>query len=396
MKRNFVGRVIRIIFCQLYLSACLAVFLVTNSSAVESLALTGYFESQFAGENTNSFQFLNWSKFQLGLEATIHEQVYLEGNVLFWSYQGQSAKFLEDYVPPQFDHEASFAEPIPFSDRYYLNNAFAIITFTGGSFTIGKQPLMQGIGTFWNPTDVLIEKDPFDRHYEKEGINALRLETSLSSLFSGTMTLSPEDSWENSFRQVSIRCSTEHFSTKIHFGRSSFERFAKETETKSWPYVSGELLYYQDKWSLWAEAIAPFADGSADMEQWLSGLSVRIVPRLEVSLEYFRNDWGRSSIDTYRFVDWSRAFYSYQTPLGQDYIALRGTLTDKKESIFSFEGVVIVNLNDRSWAASPHFHFQIHKRVNLTLAAILPTGTYNSEFGVHPEEVWFRLNYMIK
>jgi hypothetical protein len=84
----------------------------------------------------------------------------------------------------------------PLEDELYIDNAYLKIPAGPLLLSLGKQPLEQGAGYVWNPTDVFIEKDMFDPTYEKQGVISLRAIIALGEIASLDLAAAPEGEFE--------------------------------------------------------------------------------------------------------------------------------------------------------------------------------------------------------
>jgi hypothetical protein len=99
-------------------------------------------------------------------------------------FVGEKEIYLVNIIPRRTFDQLLLRDPrwaMAIEDRYalenelYIDNAYLKIPIKQALVTVGKQPLEQGAGYVWNPTDVFTEKDMFDPTYEKPGVIALRL-----------------------------------------------------------------------------------------------------------------------------------------------------------------------------------------------------------------------------
>ncbi len=153
------------------------------STLAADLELGGYYENNLQAiytEETDEI-LLSTSKLRLDfISGGAGNELEIRANINTILYHGATsidvAPFLpEDVVDSLLNSDVPTEIEFP-RERIYLDNAF--LTWRSGGFRLraGKQQLSWGTGYSINPTDLFHSKDPIDPTYEKEGVNALRVD----------------------------------------------------------------------------------------------------------------------------------------------------------------------------------------------------------------------------
>ncbi len=145
--------------------------------------LSGYYENMFQviDSDDSDYTMFNTSKFRVDFHSGGGEQeLEFRGNVNAVVYHGATKFDLAPYLPQHVvDELTQYLTSLEMEferERIFLDNAF--LTWRSGSFRVraGRQQLSWGPGYFYNPTDLFHKKNPLDPTYEKEGVNAIRID----------------------------------------------------------------------------------------------------------------------------------------------------------------------------------------------------------------------------
>jgi len=351
-------------------------------------SLSGYLETQLTLHDAGKATFLNSNKFKLSLQAKVNEWAFFDGDIVFLGYQGETEVYYDTLFPARFQSEAAQLAPLTYTDESYLDNAYCSLFFSSSSLKIGKQPLIQGSGFAWNPSDVLTDKDPFEPGYEKPGINALVYEYRVLEYGTAIVTFSPEETWSGSYRQVSWRQSIYPLSFRLNFGGIDAVHYRDGVEQQGpFYYYSGEILVPYETFYIWGEFLKTTEPGPVD--RWLIGAKYLLTDTCSIMTEYYVNGWGKSAEENYSLTDWLRASETNVYPLAEEYIQY-SVMIEPSEQLTVIP-MFIQNLSDGSYAVSPSINLQLSSRLVWTVTGIFSNGCDDCEFSDGQTLLWTRL-----
>ncbi len=156
---------------------------------VPGVAIHGSYENQLTGLALRAHgggaksAVLDSNRLRVDLEAKLSGGIEVRAAAVAQIFAGQTRVALRDLIPAEtldaliFEDarwSAVLADVYTYEDLYRIQDAYAVIPVGSAVLTLGKQPLGQGAGYVWNPTDPFTSKDIFDPTYEKPGVIALR------------------------------------------------------------------------------------------------------------------------------------------------------------------------------------------------------------------------------
>lgn len=167
-----------------------------GSKKAPGVAIHGSYENQLTsmtlrrqGGGTKNAIF-DSNRLRVDLEADLSGGIEVRAAAVAQLFAGQTEIPLRDLIPAATLHALVsgdarwamvLADVYGYENLYRIQDAYAKIPIKNAVVTVGKQPLGQGAGYVWNPTDPFTSKDIFDPTYEKPGVIALRLILPLSS-----------------------------------------------------------------------------------------------------------------------------------------------------------------------------------------------------------------------
>ncbi|MDJ0763557.1 MAG: hypothetical protein QNJ97_11270 [Myxococcota bacterium] len=149
----------------------------------------GTFENQVTGMVLRRYSgglgtaVYNGTRLRVDLDADLPGGLKLRSDGVARLFVGETELHLKDLLPKKTLTDLIARDPrwiIALEETYvlenecYIDNVYLKIPLGKSLIILGKQPLEQGAGYAWNPTDVFTDKDMFDPTYEKEGVISLR------------------------------------------------------------------------------------------------------------------------------------------------------------------------------------------------------------------------------
>jgi len=165
------------------LALAIACALLWRSPARAQVDLAGYYEHTLQMDYHGDVKetVMDASKLRLDLSSGLGGGLLFDGNLNFIVYHGAVSRDIRPFLPPSVRAELA-AAGIPATvtlerERHYIDNAW--LTWEKGNVRIraGKQQLSWGPAYAFNPTDLFHRKNQLDPTYEKEGVTALRFDT---------------------------------------------------------------------------------------------------------------------------------------------------------------------------------------------------------------------------
>ena len=147
----------------------------------------------------------DYVRLRVDLDADLPGDLELRSDAVARVFVGESELYVVNMIPPRAFDELVERDPrwaSALHDTYrmkneiYLDNAYLRIPVLEALVTVGKQPLQQGAGYAWNPTDPFTRKDMFDPTYEKPGVVSARVTVPLGEPASLDLIGAPEGRFE--------------------------------------------------------------------------------------------------------------------------------------------------------------------------------------------------------
>lgn len=295
------------------------------------------------------------NRLRIDVDADLGKGIEIRANGVARIFAGETEFALLDLIPPA-TYKALLAtdprwamleeEPYRLENDYYLDNAYIKLPIGNALLTIGKQPLEQGAGYVWNPTDVFTRKDMFDPTYEKPGIVGARLLVPLGDAASIDIIGVPHGNYRNwtgggrgSVRVGPLSMSVVSFITKVEqtdmessldlmIAAALQNRDPEEAIQKSLTQrvlVGGDVIADIAGIRFWTEGAYNFIKGKpgAPENWWELGAGFEYYFPFETHLmaEYFH--YGRSPNQQkgiYSLDDWIQLLAGETKMLGRDFL----------------------------------------------------------------------------
>ena len=343
--------------------------------------LTGRYENQASALSYGgSLSLLDLNKLRLDMEAGSSGRLRLDAAAWLETPHGATvydvAGQLPDWVADSLPDSLKSMLAVRLGPRVVLDRAYATAELPFLRLKVGKQPLAWGVGYVWNPTEVVAAKSFIDPTYDREGINALRLDMNWRGQGLQLMML-PEKDLQNSgyiARVVGNLLGVDWSATGTRrvvplpaFG-VTMPAYSAGGQFK------GELFGP----GIWAEGAYWWPDSGDGFYRLCAGADYTLGTRTYFLLEYFRNGPGRAGSDEYTVDDWLRRVAGVSPGLGRDY--LFGSAMQPVLGFHQAGMSVLANLADRSVILIPSVYLGLGDNVDLQLFGTIPLGSGPTEF----------------
>ncbi len=392
--------------------------------------LHGSFENQFTGMLLRLYNggwrttLYDYTRLRVDLDAELPAEIQFRSNVVGRLFVGETEIYTVNLIPrrtvdaliardPRW--EMVLQEKYRLKNELYIDNAYVKIPVKEALITVGKQPLEQGAGYAWNPTDVFTDKDLMDPTYEKPGVIALRVMVPLGELASVELTAAPTDRLEHwawggraSLRLGSLSLSGASFVTTVDetdlagsmdnmaaavaAGQDPEQAILRATAQRI--LLGGDAVLDLAGIRFWAEGAYNFVEDDrgapADWWELVGGLEYFFTTETHVMAEYFHYGRGpKQHGQLYDFNDWMSVLAKEQIMLGRDFL-----LMAIDQPFFDFWTVgftAIQSLSDQSVALMADLRWDFIQDGELWLLASASAGDAEDFFSATKGQAWLRL-----
>jgi hypothetical protein len=326
-----------------------------------SVRIHGAFENQLTAmvlrlyNGGERFTVYDYTRIRVDLDADLPGGLELRSDVVARVFVGETEIYLVNFIPKQTYDDlmardprwAMFAEDkYSFENEYLIDNVYLKVPIARALASIGKQPLEQGAGYVWNPTDVFTEKDMFDPTYEKPGVIAARLVIPIGDMASLDLVGVPDGSFDHwigggraSLRAGPISMSAASYVSRVErtdmegsmdamlaavmMGQDPEDAILRTDAQRI--LVGGDVVADIEGVRLWAEGAYNFIedkDGAPD-DWWelTGGVEYFFSFETHVMAEYYHYDRGPTQEGgTYSFNHWMGLMASDYKMLGRDFL----------------------------------------------------------------------------
>ncbi len=369
----------------------------------DSLQWSGYFENQAFVQYSNITEellFTDYNKLRLDMGFEVSRSLTFNADIIFRTYHGTTSYDILDFLPEaigsQIPGELAPQLVFAFEDDYYINDAYITLYLDGLTIRVGKQQLPWGTGYTWNPTDQFNVKDQLDPTYEKEGVNALKIEIPLGLDGNITAIAANRDNIEDlnyafkikkNFFGFDISASYQYFN-ELNLEMATFTQVEQRRHIIGADFT-GQIFDI----GFWGEGTynIPEEGNIYDEEygEYLLGMDYTFEGGLYIMAEYLHRDRGVRNKADYQLDDFLRMLYAEITNIGTDYLSL-GTsypVTD----LITFQVYSIANLQDGSWVVIPWISWDAATNLEISMAGNMFIGENGSEYGEYPSGGFVRI-----
>ena len=366
----------------------------------------GYYESeadilQLSGSGYS----FGYNKFRLDIEARPGDNVLIGANMNIQKYWGQTTWDLLDFLPdstwrPVLQNEALppqyWVYELPFSipDTILLDNMYMRINYSILDLTLGRQQISPGVGYAWNPTDIFNTKTLLDPSYEQTGVSAIQADFTLAPRFTVNTILQPEDTWDNSTRQIGLKTGLGSFdleltAAKYNWDLSVLGLTGLQKQTGKRTLIGGSFVGEIWDWGIWAEGAHNQISPGSDFNELVVGVDHTFDNSLYLLVEGLHNEFGAAQQSDLDLNAYLQSLNGEVHSLMQDYVFVY--LMHQTFDYVSFSGIAFANLNDKSGTIGPRIDWNIFEDTNIFLQASYSWGEDDTEFGLQDWGLRLRL-----
>ena len=193
------------------LAAALAAAPAATAQEMPEVYLHGSFENQLTALWTHLYDggerlsVYDANRLRVDVDADLPGGLELRSDVVARLFVGETDLYVANLLPRRAIDEliardprwsSALRERYRLADELRLDNAYLRIPIGRAVATVGKQPLEQGAGYAWNPTDPFTTKDMFDPTYEKPGVISARVRIPIADRASLDLIGAPDGSVE--------------------------------------------------------------------------------------------------------------------------------------------------------------------------------------------------------
>jgi hypothetical protein len=260
---------------------------------------------------------------------------------------------------------------VPLAGGFTLDRAFATVNWSRFRLRVGKQPLAWGVGYVWNPAEVIAAKSYIDPAYEREGVNAVRLEW-LAPVTVQAIGL-PGPDLAGSGAVGRIAGNTLGFDWALTGWRRPDP--AAPADVFIGGQVKGELVLP----GVWGEGgYHPARGDRPGRWELVAGADYTLPTRTHILAEYRHNSGGRAARG-YPDTDWLDHVLGRRASLGADYLYAAA-----RQPVAGFSSLALgalANLSDRSAVLMPAVLLGLADNVDLAVFGTWMLGGGDSEYG---------------
>jgi hypothetical protein len=366
----------------------------------------------------------NYTRLRVDLDADLPGGLALRSDAVAKIYAGETTLHMKDLLPDDTLDQliardprwaSALEETYTYDNDYYIDNVYLKVPIKSLVLFVGKQPLEQGVGYVWNPTDVFTQKDLFDPTYEKPGVIALRGILAIGQIASidlvgvpngdfsewtgggrasvraGPLSLSAS-SYVTRVRRTDLEGSMDAMAAAVLAGTDP-EKAALTTRARR-VLVGGDAVLDIEGVRLWTEGAYNFVedkDGAPnDWFEIVGGAEYFFRTETHVMAEvlhYGRGPMQRSGV--YAFNDWMGVLSSDLKMLGKDFL-----FESIDQPVFDFWTLGLSSfqsVSDASAAIMGDVRWQFTEDAELWLLLSYAVGEKNDFLSSGIAQGWLRL-----
>ena len=369
----------------------LALVVVISVFAMNSkcgcIEISGYYENTLLQEYTEDGydNLSNASKLRVNIDAGQGDELTFTGNVNFISHHLNVNYDLKSYLPEtvivDLTRKGIPTEFMVEKNRIFLDNAYLTLRFSGMRLRAGRQQLSWGSGYGFNPTDLFHRKDMLDPTYEKEGVNALRLDHNwgIGGNLSGIIVPGRKLSSSGYALKLGTHASKigydigltiHHIEDSTSLDSESYE-ILNQQRTALGLDLNGSLFGM----GVWMEGNFNLMEVESNFSRIVTGFDYTLENGLYLMFEGMYDERSQNS-DSYTARDWMEYIqfgepisrYRYMVGIKQSFLELA------EGSLFIFGG------NDGSYFLNPRVDVSISQNADMTIFGAASLGDAEGQF----------------
>lgn len=404
-------------------------FCVMGSSGVLAGEFSGMLEQTLGVEHHAKYHFpaQNKTRIKLNMIQTPSATIDINLSVNGVLYSGITTVDVAAYLPKEDDALLSGMVRDALTTNYendiWISEGYASYYGKTYKLRVGRQKLHSGTGYAFNPTDLLMKKNPLDPSYEKEGIDALFLEwntwseTVLQLAYSFGTYQGSERRYEfvdDGDTLVRIKTLLSEWDLSLFLAKAIRSRYDIQSKTDGllddtrahaqlkWTMLagdfSGNLLsfgWHGEGGYVWLDPPAENFQFTSDLRnhfRGLIGMDYTFANQLQILVEYMFIGQGHRYSKYYTLNERMGFLKGERTTLGFDTLVLLASypLSDYIKGDF----LAISNINDGSLVLQPKFLWEVGDNLSTESTIRIPIGGHSrSQRGRLPSSAELRLRY---
>lgn len=322
----------------------------------QQILFHGSFENQFtllvapSEAQRNMRVIYNYLQLRLDMDVALKSGIELKSDVIARLFAGDTSIYLNEIIPPRVTSSLLREDPrffgvlhsaYTYDDQYYVDNLYMKLPVGEFLITLGKQPLAQGAGYVWNPTDPFTVKELLDPTYHKEGSIAVKLSVPLGDGLLDLMA-APDGAfrhWTAGGRAVlvldffSISFVSYYTRTKridMHYSMDAMEQASLNDQSSQDAIIAddykrilvgGDIVFDFKGVRLWSEGAYNWVSNAHNWFEITNGLEYYFPFETHIMVEYFHYGLGGAqSGGMYDFNEWINVLEGHLKMLGQDFL----------------------------------------------------------------------------
>lgn len=362
----------------------------------KGLQWSGYFENQVFFEfmpEGKDLILLDYNKLRLDMAYEVSSSLTFNADIIFRTYHGTTSFNVVDFIPKDYGFEIppEFEQFLVFNfeDNYYINDAYVTFYLGQTLIRIGKQQLPWGTGYTWNPTDNFNTKDQLDPTYEKEGVNAIKIEIpwGLDGFFQVIAYNRQGVDKPNYTAKIKKNFGGFDISTSYHYYQENNIDLETMENVEQKRHILGfDFTGQIFEVGIWGEGTYNWPDENdfynKEYGEYLVGMDYTFGNELYLMAEYLHRDRGIEDPNNYSIGDFIRLMYGEITNIGTDYLAIG--MNYPISEFINIQTYSIINIQDESWILIPWIVWDAAENCEISVASNLFFGPNNTEYGEYP------------
>ncbi len=372
-----------------------------DSTIIDKLKLSGYFENQLLGqEQRGDYFLLDYNKLRLDMNAKVSKRFSFTGNINLKTYHGKTTLNMLDYLPEvtvseylSFLNENAGLTPEEIHPQFgtamkndiALDNVYVSYYSKYFNVRVGKQQLTWGTGYVWNPTNVFHKKNMLDPTYEQTGVNAIKLEVPFKGEGMLTGVLSVNDAFDNSTYAFKVKKYLAGFDISLsyvyyEYSMTDFYTFTEIKEDRH--QIGGDFSGSIGGIGIYGEVVYRMKTGKTGADNYgnyIVGLNYFFQNGLYIMGEYYYNEKGKDDYKNYDINDWMLYAGEYGENLGKHYLYAGSRIPIG--DFFNLSTFLLYNVSDNSGMVYPWLEYSLGDNTELSGSIYIPFGgAINTEF----------------